>query len=35
MLRRPAPPEGPAVETIDDAIAWLDHALTFAAARGV
>ena len=35
MLRRPPPPDAPAVETIDDAIAWLDHALTSAAARGV
>jgi len=26
---------GPAVETVEDAIAWLDHALTSAAARGV
>ena len=30
-----AAPEAPAVETIEDAIAWLDHALTSAAARGV
>ena len=35
MLRRPAAPDAPAVETVDDAIAWLDHALTSAAARGV
>ena len=35
MLRRPPPPETPAVETVDAAIAWLDHALTVAAARGV
>ena len=35
MLRRPAAPAAPAVETVDDAIAWLDHALTSAAARGV
>ena len=35
MLRRPAAPGGAAVETIEDAIAWLDHALTSAAARGV
>ena len=35
MLRRPPPPDGAAVETIEDAIAWLDHALTSAAARGV
>jgi precorrin-6A/cobalt-precorrin-6A reductase len=35
MLRRPAAPDGAAVATIEDAIAWLDHALTSAAARGV
>jgi precorrin-6A/cobalt-precorrin-6A reductase len=35
LLRRPDAPETPAVETIDAAIAWLDHALTSAAARGV
>jgi precorrin-6A/cobalt-precorrin-6A reductase len=35
MLRRPAAPDAAAVETIDDAIAWLDHALTSATARGV
>ena len=35
MLRRPPPPDAAAVETIEDAIAWLDHALTSAAARGV
>ena len=35
MLRRPAAPEAPAVETVDDAMAWLDHALTSATARGV
>ena len=35
MLRRPPEPEAPAVETIDDAVAWLAHALTSAAARGV
>jgi precorrin-6A/cobalt-precorrin-6A reductase len=35
MLRRPPAPEASAVETIDDAVAWLDHALTSAAARGV
>jgi precorrin-6A/cobalt-precorrin-6A reductase len=35
MLRRPPAPEAPAVETIDDALAWLDHALTSAAARRV
>jgi len=35
MLRRPVAPDAPAVETVVDAIAWLDHALTSAAARGV
>jgi precorrin-6A/cobalt-precorrin-6A reductase len=35
MLRRPPPPDAVAVETIEDAIAWLDHAVTSAAARGV
>jgi precorrin-6A/cobalt-precorrin-6A reductase len=35
MLRRPPALDGPAVETVDDAITWLDHALTSAAARGV
>ena len=35
LLRRPAAPAAPAVETMDDAMAWLDHALTSAAARGV
>jgi precorrin-6A/cobalt-precorrin-6A reductase len=35
MLRRPPAPDGAAVETIEDAIAWLDHALTSAMARGV
>jgi precorrin-6A/cobalt-precorrin-6A reductase len=35
VLRRPAAPDGAAVETIEDAIAWLDHALTSATARGV
>jgi precorrin-6A/cobalt-precorrin-6A reductase len=35
LLRRPAAPAAPAVETLADAIAWLDHALTSAAARGV
>jgi len=35
MLRRPPPQEGPAVETVKDAIGWLDHALTSATARGV
>ena len=36
MVRRPPPPdEASTVSTIDDAIAWLDHALTSTAARGV
>jgi precorrin-6A/cobalt-precorrin-6A reductase len=35
MLRRPPVPDAPAVETVDDAIAWLDHALTSTAVRGV
>jgi precorrin-6A/cobalt-precorrin-6A reductase len=35
ILSRPSAPNAPAVDTIDDAIAWLDHALTSAAARGV
>jgi precorrin-6A/cobalt-precorrin-6A reductase len=35
MLRRPAAIDAPAVDTVDDLIAWLDHALTSTAARGV
>jgi precorrin-6A/cobalt-precorrin-6A reductase len=35
MLRRPAPGDCPAVETIDDVVAWLDHASASTAARGV
>jgi precorrin-6A/cobalt-precorrin-6A reductase len=35
MVRRPPAPDAPAVETVDEAIAWLDHALTSAARRGV
>jgi len=35
MLRRPAAPEAPTVATVEDAIAWLNHTLTSAAARGV
>jgi precorrin-6A/cobalt-precorrin-6A reductase len=35
MLRRPAAPVCAAIATIEDAIAWLDHALTSTAARGV
>jgi precorrin-6A/cobalt-precorrin-6A reductase len=33
MLRRPAPSDAPAVESVDEAIARLDHALASAAAR--
>jgi precorrin-6A/cobalt-precorrin-6A reductase len=35
ILRRPNVSAGPAVHTIEEAIAWLDHALTPAVARGV
>ncbi len=35
MLKRPALPETESVETVEDALAWLDHAITVAAARGV
>jgi precorrin-6A/cobalt-precorrin-6A reductase len=35
MLRRPPPADAPAVETVEAAIVWLDHALTSAATRGV
>jgi precorrin-6A/cobalt-precorrin-6A reductase len=35
MWRRPPVPDGPNVATVQEAIAWLDHALTSAAARGV
>jgi precorrin-6A/cobalt-precorrin-6A reductase len=35
MLRRPILPDAPAVETVDAALAWLDHAFTLAAVRGV
>ncbi|MFZ1922082.1 MAG: cobalt-precorrin-6A reductase [Xanthobacteraceae bacterium] len=35
LLRRPEVSTAPAVETIDDVIDWLDHALTSAAARDV
>ena len=35
LLRRPPASAVPAVDTIEDAIAWLDHALTSTAARGV
>jgi precorrin-6A/cobalt-precorrin-6A reductase len=35
LLRRPPEPAGRTVDTIEDGLAWLDHALTPAAARGV
>jgi precorrin-6A/cobalt-precorrin-6A reductase len=35
MLRRPPVPDTPNVATVEEAIAWLDHALTSAAERGV
>jgi precorrin-6A/cobalt-precorrin-6A reductase len=35
MLRRPPASAAHSVETVEDALAWLDHALTSAAARGV
>jgi precorrin-6A/cobalt-precorrin-6A reductase len=35
LLRRPPMPAVPSVQTVEEAIAWLDHALTSAAARGV
>ena len=35
MIRRRAVADAPAVATIDEAVAWLDHALTSATARGV
>jgi precorrin-6A/cobalt-precorrin-6A reductase len=35
MLRRPDLPDATAVATVEEAVAWLDQALTLAAARGV
>ena len=35
MLKRPALPDVAAVATVDEVVAWLDHAVTAAAARGV
>jgi len=35
LLRRPPASDAPAVAKVEDAIAWLDHALTSTAARGV
>jgi precorrin-6A/cobalt-precorrin-6A reductase len=35
LLRRPALPEAPAVETVEDAVTWLDHARALPIERGV
>ncbi len=35
MLKRPALPAAESVATVEEAMAWLDHAVTFSAARGV
>lgn len=35
LLKRPAPPDVEYVETVAEAVAWLDHALTLSMARGV
>jgi precorrin-6A/cobalt-precorrin-6A reductase len=35
LLRRPPVRDAPAIETVEDALAWLDHALTSTPARGV
>ena len=35
MLRRPPAADAPSVNTVEDALAWLDHALTSTAVRGV
>jgi len=35
MLKRPVLPEVEGVESVDDVLAWLDHAVTSAASRGV
>lgn len=35
MLTRPALPDVASVETVEDVVAWLDHAVTSTAARGV
>jgi len=35
MVQRPPVPAAPAVATVEDALAWLDHALTSATARDV
>ena len=35
MLKRPALPQAENVNSVEDALAWLDHATTFSTARGV
>jgi precorrin-6A/cobalt-precorrin-6A reductase len=35
MLRRPPAPDAPSVNTVHDALAWLDHTLASTTARGV
>jgi precorrin-6A/cobalt-precorrin-6A reductase len=35
MLKRPALPDVESAATVDEVLAWLDHALTFSTARGV
>jgi precorrin-6A/cobalt-precorrin-6A reductase len=35
MLKRPALPDVPSVESVDDVLAWVDHTVTSAASRGV
>jgi precorrin-6A/cobalt-precorrin-6A reductase len=35
MLKRPALPEAESAGTVDEVLAWLDHALTLSTARGV
>ena len=35
MVRRPPQPDAPSAETVEEALAWCDHALTVAAMRGV
>jgi len=35
MLKRPASPDMEAAETVEEVLAWLDHAVTLAATRGV
>ena len=35
MLQRPVLPGVPSVETVEEVVAWLDHALTLSTARGV